>query len=163
MGVNCLCVYCSFKFPINVKLYHYLCDCNGNKYLLCLCCCCCYCCNMRKRAGEENKRELEKNQDVELTDMNKRGVKVNTSSPQSTLSVEPIPKTTSTFRSFAELSPVMLPGIASKLKPRLSGTATALSSTCKTASGNTQPGLVDRVTPYHGGLENSHGGQYGNV
>merc|ERR1712154_232587 len=31
----------------------------------------------------------------------------------------------------------------------------SLSSTCNTASGHTQPGLVDRVTPYHGGLENS--------
>merc|ERR1712228_1059548 len=79
----------------------------------------------------------------------------------STLS--PKQKTTSTFRSFAELSTMPTsPGIASKLslKTRTSGTETALSSTCKTASG--RPGLVNRVTPYHAGLENSHGGQYEN-
>merc|ERR1740123_1544981 len=103
---------------------------------------------------DENKRELEKAQDVEMADVDERGVKVNTSSPKSTVSVEP-----NTLRSFAELSPATSPGIAPK--KRSSGTATALSSTCKTASG--QPGLVDRVTPYHAELENSHGGRYANV
>merc|ERR1712228_566417 len=156
--LNCLCVYCSFLFPTNVKLYHYACDCNGNKYLLCLCCYCCYCCNVRM-SEEEIMEEEEKKQDVEMTDMDKGDSRVNTSSPKSTVSVEP--KTA--MRSFSELSPATLPGIVSKvaLKSRTSGTATALSSTCKTASG--RPGLMDRVTPYHAGLENSHGGLYENV
>merc|ERR1712154_38318 len=104
------------------------CDCNGNKYLLCLCCYCCHCCNVRN-AEEEIKEELEKNQVIEMKDMDKRAVQVNTSSPVSTLSVEP----NTTMRSFAK----------PPLKKRTSGTATVLSSTCKTASG--RPDLVDRV------------------
>merc|ERR1712228_976708 len=109
----------------------------------------CYCCNVRM-SEEEIKEEEEKKQDVEMTDMDKGGSRVNTRSPKSTISVEP--KTA--MRSFAELSPATLPGIVSKvaLKSRTSGTGTALSLTCKTASG--RPGLMDRVTPYHAGLEN---------
>merc|ERR1719384_175615 len=107
---------------------------------------------------EENKRQLQKAQDVEMTAMDERGVKVNTSSPKTTVSAEP-----NTLRSFAELSPATSLGITIKVAPkkRSSGTATALSSTCKTASG--QPGLVDQVTPYHAELENSHGGRHENV
>merc|ERR1712154_660221 len=84
--------------------------------------------------------------------------KLKSDSTKSTLS--PKQNTMSTFRSFAEHSTKPTsPEVASKLSTRrTSGTATALSSTCKTVSGKTRPGLVDRVTPYHAGLENSHGG-----
>jgi len=97
--------------------------------------------------------------DVAMTDVAAKTYgKLKSDSTKSTLS--PKQNTMSTFRSFAELSTKPTsPGVASKLSTRrASGTATALSSTYKTASGKKRPCLVDRVTPYHAGLENSHGG-----
>eukprot|EP01084_Bolivina_argentea_P188952 325099_1 len=44
--INALCVYCTFRFEMPVKLYRYLCECGGNKCCLCVFCFCCWCCNV---------------------------------------------------------------------------------------------------------------------